>query len=803
MIRNYIKTALRALWRKKTFTFLNVLGLSVGLGACMVLFLIIRYELSFDTFHSKKDRIYRVLSAWKGGPEGMQYSSGVPIPMTPAIRSDMPQFSEVAATWSVGGGQFTIPGKGVPDKKFVAEGRVLYTEPGLFRIFDFPWLAGDPSSLNDPNTMAIEQAVAEKWFGNWQDAIGKTVILNHTHPFVVTGVMKDHVDNTDVPVSIALSYASFNRHHEDDWHDVNSTSNCYALLAPGQTIQNVNTRIPAFDKLHFVGEDKSIYHSTIEFQPLSRMHFDTRPGVNTYSYGTFPPSRLWALALIGLFLLLVACVNFINLATAQSVSRSKEIGVRKVLGSSKGSLVRQFLGETAMISFTAVVLGCILAEIGASWMGKILELPLSLNVWRYPSILLFVAAAFVVITFLSGFYPGLVLSRFNPVEAIKSRITPKTVGGLPLRRVLVVFQFAIAQVLVIGTLVVVKQMNYFDTIPLGFDKNAVAMVDIPSDSLSQQKHEYLKQLIKREPGVVDASLCSTAPSSGWVWDNGFTFENRPQPETWSLAMRMTDTDYYRTFHIDLVAGRLPYPSDTAREYVLNETAVRKLGFTHPTEILGKVIHVGKKAVPIVGVVRDFHSTSLQQELSPMAMSTTASVFYELAVRLDPNRIGATMKRIQADWESVYPAFMYHSVFLDEDMAQYYEDEEQTSKLFHFFAGIAIFISCLGLYGLVSFMAVQRTKEVGIRKVLGASVRGIVVLFSREFTILVVIAFLVAAPLGYYVMRQWLNGFFYRANMGWGIFALSIGGSLVIAWATVGYKAIRAALANPIQSLRTE
>lgn len=801
MIRNYLKTALRALWRKKTFTVLNILGLSVGLGACLVLFLIIRYQLSFDTFHTQRDRIYRVISTWKGGPEGMQYSSGVPIPMTRAVRSDIPQFSEVAATWSVGGGQFTVPGKGTADKKFIGD-KMMYTEPGLFRIFDFPWLAGDPSSLKDPYTMAIEQSVAEKWFGNWRDAMGKTVVLNHTQPFTITGVMKNHPDNTDIPIGIALSYSSFNRHHEDDWHDVNSSSNCYALLAPGQTIANANAQIPAFDKLHFAGET-GVYHSSIEFESLRQMHFDTRPGVNTYSYSTFAPSRLWSLALIGLFLLLVACVNFVNLATAQSVSRSKEIGVRKVLGSSKGALVTQFMGETALISFTAVLLGCILAEIGASWAGKLLDMHLSLNVWRYPSVLLFVAAAFVVITLLSGFYPGLVLSRFNPVEAIKNRITPKTVGGLSLRRVLVVFQFAIAQVLVIGTLVVVKQMNYFDTIPLGFDKNAVTMIDIPSDSLSQQKHEYLKQLIKREPGVIDASLCSTAPSSGWVWDNGFSFENRPQPETWSLSMRMTDTDYYRTFHIELLAGRLPYPSDTAREYVLNEKAVHKLGFTRPSDILGKVIHVGKHTVPIVGVIRDFHSTSLQSELTPMALSTTSSVFYELAVRLDPRQIGPTMKRIQADWEGVYPAFVYRSVFLDDDMAQYYDDEEQTSKLFHFFAGIALFISCLGLYGLVSFMAVQRTKEVGIRKVLGASIRGIILLFSREFTYLVVIAFLVAAPLGYYIMHQWLNGFFYRTSLGWGIFALSIGGTLAVAWATVAYKAIRAALTNPIQSLRTE
>ena len=803
MLKNYIKTALRALWRKRTFSLLNIVGLSVGVGACLVLFLLIRYELSFDTWHTKKDRVFRVLSAYTGGPNGTEYNQGVPIPLVPAVRADIPQFSEVAATWWIYGAQYTVPGKGVEDKKFVLDDGVMYTEPQFFDMFDFPWLAGNPATaLKDPYTMAIEESVAKKWFGDWRDAMGKTVIMNHTQPYTITGVMKDHPDNTDIPVRVALSYSSFSRHHEQDWHDVNSGSNCYVLLAPGQTIANAQAQIPAFDKLHFAGE-KGVHRSSIEFQPLRMFHFDTRPGVGTYSGNNIDPSKLWALALIGLFLLLVACINFINLATAQSVNRSKEIGVRKVLGSSRGALIAQFLGETAMITFVALLLGCILAEIGAHWIGGILQLPLSMNVWRYPSILVFLLASGVVITFLSGFYPGLVLSGFNPVEAIKSKITAKTVGGLSLRRFLVVFQFAIAQFLVIGTLVVVKQVNYFRTVPLGFDKNAVAIVDVPNDSLSLRKQAYLKQLVLQEPGVINASLCSAAPSSGWIWDNGFTFDNRPKAEDWGLSMRMADTNYYRTFHIELLAGRLPYPSDTTREYILNEKAVHKLGFANPADILGKVVHVGHKTIPIVGVVRDFHSTSLQSELWPMALSTTASTFGELAVRFDPMRAGSTMKRVQADWEKVYPEFVYHSVFLDEDLAQYYQNEEQTSQLFRFFAGIALLISSLGLYGLVSFMAVQRTKEVGIRKVLGASIQGIVYLFSKEFTVLVLIAFLVAAPVGYYTMHQWLNGFFYRTTPGWGIFVLAIAGSLALAWVTVGYKAIRAALADPAKSLRTE
>ena len=790
------KSIFRALWRKKTFTILNIVGLAVGTGACLVLFLLIRYELSFDTFHTHGDRVFRVDSEWTGAPDGTEITQGVPVPMTAAIRADFPQFQKVAAFWGTYGGLFTVPG----NKKFAEHGDIVYTEPELFDMLDFPWLAGDPASLKNPNTMAIEESVAKSWFGDWHLAMGKTVVYDHIQPFIITGVMKDHPENTDIPIRIAMSWSSSSLSKTPDWHDVNSASNCFALLAPGQTIRSANAGIAAFDKTHFVGETGP-EKSTIFFQPLRNIHFT--PHIGTYPGDEVDPSDIWALALIGVFLLLVACINFINLATAQSVGRAKEIGVRKVLGSSRASLIRQFLGETALIAFIAILLGCILAEIGSAGLEHVLGKPLHLNVVKYPSTLLFLGAIWAFITFLGGFYPALVLSGFNPVAAIKSKISTRTVGGLPLRRVLVVVQFATAQILVIGTLVVVAQMNYFRTIPLGFDKNAVAIVDVPSDSLSLRKLNYLKQVVLQEPGVADASLCSQPPSSGWVWDNGFTFNNRPKPEDFSLGMHMVDTSYFSTFHIKLLAGRLFYPCDTMREVVLSEKAVLKLGFSNPADIIGKSIAMRHRTIPIVGVIADFHSTSLQNELSPMALSTESQSFRELAVRLEPSRIGATMKRVQADWEKVFPDFVYKSVFLDDDMAQFYEDEERTGKLFQIFAGIALFISCLGLYGLVSFMAVQRTREVGIRKVLGASLSHIIFLFSKEYTLLVVGAFGVSAPLGYYFMRHWLNGFYYRVHLGWETFLLAIAGSLLIAWLTVGYKSLRAALANPVQSLRNE
>ncbi len=808
MFKNYIQVAFSALWRRRTFTFLNVLGLSVGIASALVLFLVIRFETSFDKFHRNRDRIYRVISVYTGGTDGTGYSQGVPIVLTGTLRNEFTQFSKVAASRAVYGAQFNLAGTGTEGtRKFKQDKGIFYVEPGLFDIFDFPWIYGAPFSLKEPNTIAIEQSVAQIWFGEeWRQAIGKSVRMDNTQTYRIVGIMKDHPDNTDLPIRVALSYASYADKNSTNWGNVSSAYNLYALLAPGVGIKDANAQIPGFADRHFGNDKDNLEKSSIEFQPLAKMHFDDR--VTTpyadFESGTIGIKQLWALGLIGAFLLFVACVNFVNLATAQSVNRSKEIGVRKVLGSSKSMLIRQFLGETFFITVIALFLSCIWAEMGTRfYLNDQLGKPLSLNFLANPSILGFLLGIVVIVTLLAGFYPALILSGFNPVNAIKNKISPKSVGGLSLRRGLVIVQFAIAQMLVIGTLVVVKQMNYFQAQSLGFDKNAILMVDLPQDSVSREKFDFLKQNLLQDPGVINASLCSSAPSSGWVWGGDFKFDNRPQHENFDLSFRMNDSNYYSTFHITLLAGRVPYPSDTIKEFVINELTLHKLGFKDPQAILGKTIQLGNKQFPIVGVVKNFNSQSLQSPLSSIAMSTRKSYYRSIAVRLNPAQVETTMKRVQKDWEKTFPDFIYNAGFLDKDMDTYYSSERLTSRLFQIFSCIALIISCLGLYGLVSFMAVQREKEVGVRKVLGATVFNIVYLFSKEFTLLVALAFLIAAPVGGYFMNQWLQGYIYRTNLGWNVFIASIIGTLLVAWLTVVYKALRAAMTNPMKSLRSE
>lgn len=802
MNRNELKIALRNLWRNRTFSLLNVLGLSVGIATCLVMFLLIRFERSFDTFHSKRDRIYQVTSSWSGGAEGKRIFQGVPIPLAGALRQEFPQFERVAAVYGVIHAQFTLKEPGGEEKKIKETNGVFYAEPDFFDIFDFPWLEGNPlTALRDPNTMAIDQTTAEAWFGSWESAVGKTILLDHETPVTITGILKDAPANTDLPLRIVLSYATFPDRNDKNWHSTNGISTCYALLATGQSITQVQVGVKRFAKKYFGAEDVAQEGSSLFFEPIKELHLDSRLG--TYTGKRAPVELLWALGVIGFLLLLVACINFINLSTAQSITRAKEIGVRKVLGSSRRGLVWQFLVETGVIAFFALGLACIMSELILPWLRSLTGMALYLDLWHQPTILIFLTGIWMVVTLLAGFYPGIVLSGFDPVDAIQSKSSRKTGRGAFLRRGLVVAQFTIAQLLLIGTIVLVRQIGFIRSRPLGFDKNAIVTLDLPTDSLSQQKLGFLKEKVLGIPGVLNASLCSDAPFARRVLSTSFTFDNRPANEEFGMSLRLVDTDYFRTFRIPLVSGRLPYPKDSLHEILLNETAVRKLGFPDMASVLGKTVSIGGPHSPVVGVVKDFNSSSPEEALKPMALFCDPTAYEHLAIRFDINRMKSTLDQVAGEWDGVFPEYAYTQHFLDDTLAQSFDTSEKLALLFKIFAGIALFVSCLGLYGLVAFMAVQKVKEVGIRKVLGASVGNIVLLFSREFTVLVTLAFVIAAPVGYMVMHELLNNFYYRTGIGWDIFGLTVGISVLIAWITVGYRAIRAAMANPVRALKHE
>lgn len=815
MINSYFKLSYRTLWRNKAFSVLNILGLAIGIGASLMIFLVIRNEMSYDGYQSKRDRIFRMVTTSRSRSNGeIEWThSQVPAPLPNALRRNFPSLEKVAALEAVGGGQIYIPGKnGTDEKRFKEKEGIVFVEPQLFDILDFSWLAGTVKGLEEPNTAAISQSVANAYFSNYADAIGRTIQLwSYRVPLRIIGVFRDLPDNTDIPIRIAASFSTYQhlensirlKQEENDWRSLSGGSQCFVLLRKGQDIQRLQAQLPAFVKKNYrEDEDGTTQVSSLTFQPLKEVHLDKR--FNTLKGDSLSPGQLSALALIGIFLLLVACINFINLATAQSVNRSREIGVRKVLGSSRRQLLKQYLGETALITFIALIVGCILAWLTVPLLSRLMEKKLVLDLLHYPSILVYLLLAGTVVTLLAGFYPALVLSGFNPVAAIKSKISTRTIGGISLRRGLVVFQFMIAQLLVIGTLVVLKQLQFFRNQPLGFEKDAVVLIDLPSDSSLKVKYAYLKTRMLQLPGVAAASLCSREPSSSGGWYRYFSFNHQPDRQPFSIRALSADTGYFNTFRMSLAAGRFLYPSDTARELIVNETLVKKLGLKSPEEILGKTITFNQgETRPVVGVLKDFNNTPLQSSIHPATITTDYGRYGTLALRLQPEAINNTLKQVQKTFTEIYPTYIYDCTFFDTKIERFYKTEAQTAQLFKMFAILSICISCLGLYGLVSFMAVQKTKEVGIRKVLGASVQHIIFLFSKEFTILVGIAFLIAAPVGYYCMYQWLSGFHYHTQLSPGIFVLAILLSTAIAWLTVGYKAVKAALANPVKSLKAE
>jgi putative ABC transport system permease protein len=804
MIKNYFKTAFRNIKRNKSYAVINVLGLAIGIATSLLIFLVIQFETSFDNFHSKKNNIYRVCTEFHN-QDGASYSGGIAFPVAPQLRLDFPQLKEVACIFRMGDGQITVQSDANNQQKKLHEDNIFYAEPMFFKMFDFSFLAGNATtSLTEPNSVVLTQKIAEKYFGDWKSAIGKIIKHDNKYTYKVTGILKNVPANTDFPLSVVVSYATLKNtgieRNLNDWVSTFSDACTFVVLPSELSPVKFNAQLRSFAKSHKPAEYSKDAFVT---QPLSEIHYDDRFG--NFTSHTFSHSLVKALALIGIFLISIACVNFINLATAQAVNRSKEVGVRKVLGSNRFQLAFQFLGETALITVSAAVIAVIITETALPFLNKLLVVKMTMNFISNPILILFILIVSLLVTLLSGLYPAIILSGFNPVTALKSKISSKMVGGISLRRALVVLQFAIAQILIIGMLIVVSQMNFFRNASLGFDKAAIINVPVPGDSISHTKIDYLRNNLLRDPDIKNVSFSYASPSSDGNWESDFKFDHATKNTDFSANLKWADVDYFKTYNMQFVAGRPYYPSDTIREFVVNETLLRKLGVRNPNDIIGKELNFwdGAFKASIVGVVRDFNSYSLRQPMAPVVLSTWKSVYQTINIKMKPGTKKATLANVEKLWNEAYPEYVYQYKFLDETIANFYKQENQLSMLYKIFAGIAILISCLGLYGLVSFMAVQRTKEVGIRKVLGASVQNIVYLLSKEFTLLIIIAFVISAPVAYYIMHKWLQNYTYRIELGAFIFLLAIISSLIIAWITVGQRAIKAALANPVKSLRTE
>lgn len=803
MLKNYFTVAFRNLLRQKGSAILNISGLTLGVTASIILFLLLQHLKSFDTFQSKYDRIYRVVTS-SDGNDGKNYTSGIPSVLPPAFRLDFPEAEEVVFTQYNSNALILVPQKNGESKKFQEEAGVVYTESNFFRIFDGTMLIGDASkSLDEPNEAIISKKLAKKYFDR-EDVVGE-IIKYGEKEYKIGAVMADPPNNTDFPFTLMLSYETIRKEIEEHgWNSIWSDEQCYFLLKEGESIASVESRMDDFTKKH--NNERNFDNTRYGIQTLADLHFDDRYG--NYSYNTVSKASLMAMGIIGAFLILTACINFVNLATAEAIKRSKEVGIRKTLGSARSQLVLQFLGETFLVTLVAVVVSVCLAQVALTFLNPFLQMDLSISLLANETLLIFIVAILMIVTLLSGTYPAFVLSGFKPALALKSQAGVKSSSGYWLRQGLVVVQFVISQFFIIGTIVIIAQTNYFRNKELGFRQDAIINIPIPeqespSTDSTVSKMRTLKTEIDRLAGIELSSLCYTPPASGRVSGTGFIMEGETDDQAKDTQVKPADGNYIKLFNLKLIAGTNLMDGDTAVSFVVNRKFTEVAGFANPADIVGKRIRVWRRVLPVVGVVENFHTTDLRSNIEPTVLMNRIRNYGTLSVQVNPLSVQSSIPEIRKLWEAAYPNHLFEYSFMDEAIREFYDGEGRMSVLLTILTSLAIFIGCLGLFGLAAFMANQKTKEIGVRKVMGASVESIVFMFCRQFIKLIGIGFVLAGPLAWFTMKEWLSEFAYRIDLSAWIFLAGLAVTLLIALVTVGYRSMRAATTNPVKSLRYE
>lgn len=815
MIRNYFKIAWRNILKNKVFSLINVIGLTIGLSASFVIGLMIYYDYTFDNFHKDGDQIYRVVSDFKS-PEGEFHNPGVTIALENAIQEN--------SNFEIVNGFYRERPSKVENRErnltFKWPKHVIFANQDYFDMFQYPFLAGNADqALSQPNQVILTTTRASEYFPKLKPSqiIGKTLVYNDSLPIVVSGVVENFKGRTDIVFQEFISSPTLlqTRLREDilekNWNNTNSASQLYVKVNKKANFTQIQKDFDALASAHINEREKRYgQHRRFRLQPLKEIHFDNRYGIYDWNRPQASKSLLRNLVFVALFLLLLGCINFINLNTAQATQRAKEIGIRKTLGSSRKQLIGQFMGET----FILVLLSALLSLVCTNWLislfSDFVPADLEFELLATPIIIFNIAIVLLLVTFLAGFYPALILSKFNTVSVLKNHIGigEKKVG---LRKFLTVFQFTIAQVFIIGTLLVSKQINYVLSKDMGFRTEAVVSVFSPRSERELSKKEIYAQKLKGIPQIKTISLGGVPPASRNTNTSNATVHNGKAEVQSDLHFIFGDTEYLKLFELPLLAGRV-YKNDTIQEMVINETARKVYGFATPEEALGAIVDFGDKKIPIVGVMDDFHQRSLKSDISPMALvgdwyRPKFSRFQAIHIALqndDPNGLAAPLSKIESIYKSVYTEVDdYRIEFMDETIAKFYNREKSISKLLNWATGLSILISCLGLLGLVIYTTNRRVKEIGVRKVLGASLLQINTILCKEFLVLVAIAFIIAAPIAWYGIHDWLNDFAYKTNISIWIFLLGGCAMILLALLVISAKTLQAANANPINSLRSE
>jgi putative ABC transport system permease protein len=793
MLRNYLKTTWRSLIRNRNYALINLTGLTLGLGVAIVLFWIVRFEYSFDRYHRHADRLYRLIANDKYGEKG----SHVPQGLIKAINEQIPGVEKAVNIYAI-----DSDGLKVGQRVFNVK-HVFFAPPQFLDIIDVEWVKGSPmQSLNQPFQVVLDEPTARRFFGG-NDALGKTIRIRNNVDLTVSGIIRKMPVNTEFQFEVLASRETLKRiqpeyNHENYWAGGDSMHHGYVLLKAGASPSAIESLLATLASQH---KNESAY-TGFDLLPITNVHLDTQSDADPYNY-VLPEWMLYTLAGIGLFLIFIACINFINLATVQAVQRSREIAVRKVLGSSRSQLIAQFFGETAFLVFAAIGLGSFLATQLIRYADQLLNTQVTQShVWDNGTVS-FLLILGGIVTLLAGSYPALVLSGFQPVRILRGRLFVPRKGGITLRQSLVVTQFVIAQVLVICTLIGIKQIRYFYQKDLGFNKAAVVTVTMPDRGNAVVRERFRQQLLQH-PEVKDVAFALTTPSSNhnWWW-NTIHHRNLPKGQS-TFRIQYVDTNYFNFFKIPLVAGRSWTRADTNTVAIINEKAARDLGYQRPEKIIGERIKLSDgNFFTIMGVVKDYHSQSLKSSIVPHVFLYADWNFQQASIRIDPSQSTKALAHIEHYWKAIFPNYYFEAKFLDQELQTFYADEQKLSNFLTLFAIVGIFIGSLGLFGLVSFVVTQRTKEIGVRKVLGATVASIVSLLSQDFLKLVLIAFVIATPIAWYAMSQFLKQYTYKIEIDWWVFILAGGLAGSVALVTVSLQSIRAALTNPVKSLRSE
>lgn len=817
MLKTYLTIAYRNFFRNKIFSLINVLGLAIGISASLVIFLIVHYDFTFDKFQKDRSHLYHVVTEMNffGSPI---HNPGVPSPLPDAVAKEVSGIKDVISFHKFNGDpKVAAPRKN--EKPFTVrhQKNIILAGESYFKLIPYQWLAGSMhTALDQPFKVVLTAERAKTYFPGleYQAMIGRQLTYNDTVIATVTGIVCDLTQNTDfifkefLSQSTILTSADLKGNYSwDRWGSVNGGSQLLIRLSENATPKNVEAGIQSLEKKY--DKDNTNPNSKRYFRllPFDDIHFN-----QTYAtFGERSASKpvLYELLAVGVFLLMLACINFINLTTAQSIHRAKEIGVRKTLGSSGRQLIFQFLTETFFISFVSFIISIAITPLLLKIFSDFIPPDLHVDLLNQPYIIEFGLLLTVIVALLAGFYPAWVLSRFKAVLVLKNQV--QSGGGSRraiLRKTLTVSQFLIAQVFTMATFIAVKQIHYVINRDMGFKKDAIVNIETPflwkRSGPQDTKRISLLEKIKNLPGVQFASLGGGPPSeSGWSSSSMKYKDGKKELET-DVRQKYGDTNYLKLYHIRLLAGRNIKASDTANELVINETYLHILGFQNPEQALNKMV----ENIPIVGVMNDFNQESLHEPVKPLAFSSEMGNSWIIHVALNTGVNQAqywktTIASIKKSYKEFFPEEDFSYKFLDESIAKFYVAEQNMSRLLTWAAGLAIFISCMGLLGLVIYTTNQRTREIGVRKVLGASISNIVSILSRDFMQLVIIASVIAIPITWWAMHKWLQNFAYQTTVTWWIFGLSILLMIALALLTLSIQTIRAASANPVDSLRTE